>query len=488
MKKTLILLFAMYSICTTAQNYTLFSSISVKVFTEFPVADSTYSFSFDSVRIAGSDSVYYPYYGVEDYYFASENCEFWGGPECRPQIKPIWIGPKIITDNAANYWFFNNQGDTLKFDFGMQPGENSQFYEDAFQRFEIFREASDTMSVLGLIDSVKIYRILHTDLQGNVLNSALNNQAIIIGKIFGLVRFFQVDQFPEVLNPLAILGNSSPEAGMYKLTNAMIYDHQPGDEIQYQKIFYSYDTPPYDHYNRFIKYVYVDRQDTQDSIIYLVNRTVFDMGETNATTTSLYLKYPRDGFIAELPYDKFYPDYTLNHRYLKLVDYCGVPLWTYSIKPEYLTYCAEENCWGSFDIPGPPPFEEIRYVAGLGLYIDESFISYPPYAYTNTEKVVYFKKNGIACGEEVIVGISNPMQVNHLLTISPNPASDKLFLHLERVITAKVSIYNTSGQILLEVNAANIENGIDISRLSRGLYFVEIDGNDHKAMGKFIKL
>ncbi|HAH59570.1 MAG TPA: hypothetical protein DCL86_15615 [Bacteroidales bacterium] len=488
MKKFLILVFAISSLWTTAQNYSLFNSVSKKVFTEFPKADSTYSLSFDSVRTAGIDSVYYPYYGVEDYYFTSENCEFWGPPDCHPQIKPIWIGQKIIADNAANYWFFNNQGDTLNFDFGMQTGGNSQFYEDAFQRFEIFSEAIDTMSVLGLVDSVKIYRILHTDLQGNTINSALNNQAIIVGKNFGLVRLFQVDQFPEVLNPLAILGNFSPEAGLYKLTNAMIYDHQPGDEIQYQKIFYSYNTPPYDHYNRFIKYVYVDRQDTQDSIIYLVNRTVFDMGETNEITTTLYLKYARNGFIAELPYDKFYPDYTLNHRYLKLVDYCGVPMWTYSVKPEYLAYCLEDNCWGPFDIPGPPPIEEIRYVAGLGLYIDESFIGYPPYAYTNSEKVTYFKKNGIACGEEVIVGISSPMQVNCLLTISPNPASDKLFLHLEKAITGKIRIYNTSGQMLMEVSTANIENGIDIRRLSPGMYFVEIDGNDQKAMGKFIKL
>lgn len=195
MKKFLILVFAISSLWTTAQNYSLFNSASKKVFTEFPEADSTYSLSFDSVRTARIDSVYYPYYGVEDYYFTSENCEFWGPPDCRPQIKPIWIGQKIIADNAANYWFFNNQGDTLKFDLGMQTGANSQFYEDAFQRFEIFSEAIDTMSVLGLVDSVKIYRILHTDLQGNTINSALNNQAIIVGKNFGLIRFFRLISF-----------------------------------------------------------------------------------------------------------------------------------------------------------------------------------------------------------------------------------------------------------------------------------------------------
>ncbi len=220
---------------TSAQNYSLFNSASKKVFTEFPAADSTYSIAFDTVLAIGSDSVYQPYYGVEDYVITSENCEFWGPPECKPQTKPIWIGQKVVSDNGSNYWFFNNQGDTLKFSFGIQTGETSLFYEDGSQRFHILSEGADTMTVIGLVDSIQTYRILHTDLQGNTINSALNNQAIIIGKDLGMIRFFQVDLFPEVLNPLAILGNSSPETGLYKLTNAMIYDHQPGDVIQHQK-------------------------------------------------------------------------------------------------------------------------------------------------------------------------------------------------------------------------------------------------------------
>jgi hypothetical protein len=488
MKKTLIIVFAISSLWTTAQNYTLFNSASKIVFTEFPVADSTYSLSFDSVRTAGNDSVYYPYYGVDDAFINSEICQIWGSNECWPQIKPIWIGQKIIADNAAKYWFFNTQGDTLILDFDIETGDTSLFYEDFIQHFRILREGADTMTVLGLVDSVRTYRILHTDLQGNTINSALNNQTIIIGKDFGLLRFFQVDQFPEVLKPLAILGNSSPEAGLYKLTNAMIYDHQPGDEIQYQEYFSSCNSPPYDHYNRFVKYVYLVRQDTPDSIIYQVSKTVFDMGYTNEVTTSIILKYPRDGFLAELPYDKIYPGYLLINRSLELIDYCGFPLWTYSIKPEYLTHCLEDNCWTYFDIPGPPPIEETRYVAGLGLYLDMSYISHPYYAYNRGKEITYFKKNGISCGNEAIVGLNNHAVVNNLYSISPNPATDKLFLQMNKAITGKVRIFNTSRQLMLEINIVDIQNSIDISKLSPGMYFLEVDASNEKAMGKFIKL
>lgn len=194
MKKYLTLLFlVVFGNLVLGQNYKLFNAGSKKVFTEFPVADSSYSLAFDSAISTGSDSVYYPYYGVDDSYIISENCQFWGPPDCFPQIKPIWIGRKILSDNGSIYWFFNNQGDTLKFDFGLQTGETSLFFEDAIQRFLLFSEGPDTMTVLGLVDSVRVYRIIHTDLQGNTINSALNNQAIIIGKNIGLLRFFQVD-------------------------------------------------------------------------------------------------------------------------------------------------------------------------------------------------------------------------------------------------------------------------------------------------------
>ncbi|MBK6967348.1 MAG: T9SS type A sorting domain-containing protein [Bacteroidales bacterium] len=481
-----LFLFAL-TLSASAQNYKLFNAGSRMVFTEYPVADSSYSLAFDTVTTTGSDSVYFPYCGVDDSYITSENCQFWGPPECSPQIKPIWIGRKILTANGRVYLFFNNQGDTLNFDFGLQTGETSLFYEDAIQRFQLFSEGPDTITSLGMVDSARIYRILHTDLQGNVMNSALNNQEIIIGKYIGLIRFFQVDQFPAVLKPLGILGNSSPESGMFKLTNALIYDHQPGDEIQYNEYHFIPDGPPYENYDRFIKYVYVDREDTQDSIIYLVNRTVFDMGESNEVTTSLTLKYSRNGFIAVVPYDKIYPDYIIHNRYLKIVDYCGLPLWTYSIKPQYLTYCGEENCWGPMDIPGPPPNEETSYVAGLGLYLDESYIFIPNWEYYQGKKITYFKKNGITCGEEAIVGLNNQPLPDYSVNIFPNPAGDKLFIKSAFAIDGTILILNMNGQIVHESMLENSFAEISTENLSQGIYMIKVIWSNGVTVKKFLK-
>jgi hypothetical protein len=493
MKKILILVFAISSLWTTAQDYTLFNSASKKVFTEFPEADSTYSFSFDSVLTAGSDSVYYPYYGVEDYYITSENCEFWGPPDCRPQIQPIWIGRKIIADNAGIYWFFNNQGDTLKFDFGMQAGGTSWFYKDTLQHFKLLSEDGDTMSILGMVDSVKTYRILHTDLQGNTINSALNNQAIIIGKNFGLVRFFQVDRFPEVLNPLAILGNSSPEAGLHTLTNAMIYDHQPGDEIEYFDSYSRPAGPPWQNYQRYIKHTFLSRNESDSTISYQVARFTFYKDSLYGVSDTIQLNYQKEEVIAQIPYDAPGNNWILENRSLYIDYYFGLPLWSYRVVPEHLVYCEAENCWGPYDSQGPPQEGDDIYTLGLGIYLHSGWqFGAPPNGYGFSKRIIYFKKNGISYGNEVVVGIQQYL-LSGRMEIYPNPASDKLFLEMERRITGKVKIYNISGQMLLEVNTANIENGIDISRLRPGMYFVEINGLrdsylNQKAMGKFIKL
>ncbi|MHC1776833.1 MAG: T9SS type A sorting domain-containing protein [Lentimicrobium sp.] len=489
MKNKLFTLFLLVlTLPASTQNYKLFNAGSKMVFTEYPVADSSFSVAFDTAITTGSDSVYFPYCGVDDSYITSENCQFWGAPECSPQIKPIWIGRKIIYDNGSSYLFFNNLGDTLNFNFGLQTGETSLFYEDAIQRFQLFSEGPDTITSLGLVDSARIYRILHTDLQGNVINSALNNQAIIIGKNFGLIRFFQVDQFPGVLKPLVILGNSSPESGMFKLTNAMIYDHQPGDEIQYREWFYREGGPPYENYDRFIKYSYLNRTDTQDSIIYLVTRTVFEMGASNEVTTSLTLKYSREGSIAVVPYDKIYPDYIINNRYLKIVDYCGLPLWTYSNKPKYLVYCSEENCWGPMDVPGPPPIEETRYVAGLGLYLDRSYLfGFPPSGYDYWKGIVYFKKNGQSCGQEVIVGLNTQPLPDYSVNIFPNPAGKKLFIKTESAIDGTIRIFNLNGQLIHESLFENSFAEISTENLSPGIYLVKVIGQKGVSVNKFIK-
>jgi len=268
----------------------------------------------------------------------------------------------------------------------------------------------------------------------------------------------------------------------------MIYDHQPGDEIQYREWYNNSGGPPAANYQRYTKHVFLERNNSPDTITYRIERSVFEMGSDVLVTDTILLKYRRDVVLAEIPYDYIDQNNRLEYRVLELKDYCGFSMWTYIAKPEHLIYCVEDNCWGVYDTQGPPPIGETRLVAGLGLYVDvRAVISPPPYGYSSGEEIDFFKKNGISCGQEVIVNVGNQPLVDYSLTIYPNPAGNKLFIKTDSAMNGTIRILNLSGQLLAEMSFENSLSEISTENLKPGIYLVKVIGNKGVAVKKFIK-
>jgi hypothetical protein len=223
MKRLITLVLICCSTAAIAQDYKLFDSKSQKLFTTLPEESGTYSLSFDSVSSFVSDSIYYNFYRIGGLNFVSNDCDFWGGPNCFKQNIPVWPGSKIIFDNQYNYQFYPGNSNIIQLDF-TPNGDTNIFYEDSLQKFSLSYENSDTITVLNFPDSARFFTIHHTDLDGNTINSELNNQKIIIGKDLGLVRFFQINEFPEVLNPITLIGQNKQNLGIYNITLGMLYD------------------------------------------------------------------------------------------------------------------------------------------------------------------------------------------------------------------------------------------------------------------------
>ncbi len=59
-------------------------------------------------------------------------------------------------------------------------------------------------------------------------------------------------------------------------------------------------------------------------------------------------------------------------------------------------------------------------------------------------------------------------QQSSTLSVYPNPAQDKLFITGENV--ARISIYNTAGQMVMQ--SANLDGGLNISSLQQGIFFI----------------
>ena len=72
---------------------------------------------------------------------------------------------------------------------------------------------------------------------------------------------------------------------------------------------------------------------------------------------------------------------------------------------------------------------------------------------------------------------------NLKILVYPNPTSETLTIELENnLILEKVNIYNTLGQVIKTESNTNI----DVSKLQKGTYFVEVVTNNGKATKSII--
>lgn len=471
MKKLYWLILLLIPLQIFGQDYKLFTSTSKKLFTDYPEPFNTYSISFESTKVINGDSIFYNYFNLGYNYYVSDTCEFWGGPHCDQQNVPSWLGTEITYNNIDSYVFYNLNYDSLHFSFNANTGDTSIFYEDSIQKFSILYENTDTLNVLENFDSAMFYKIMHTDINGNTINSQLNGQHIIISKEFGLVQFFVVDSFPSILKPVYLIGNVSPTAGFYQLTNELVYDFQPGDEIQYKEVshYYNPNNPPWYFYERYRKHTFIDRQETSDSLIYTIHQMLFYIDSSGVLIDTIEKKYKKSTVISEIPFEKF----DSRSRNLRFTDYCGTQRWTYSfIHSQDAEYCEADSCWGSKDVFGPPEVHYFSTVIGLGTYFNRRTIQASYDGYNIYSMMVFHKKGEAICGDEV-VSISNNFQLFNQVDIVPNPARNTIQIS-SPVEVEKLIISDLSGKILLQNSASSNEIKVDISKFKSGVYLVNL--------------
>ncbi len=469
-KVSIVFLIVLQPFFLDAQDYKLFTANSKKLYTDYPLPLNTYSLSIESAQKIGNDSVYYNFFKLSSEWIESDTCWFWGGPECNQQNVPTWAGKKIKFDNLESYTFYNLDNDSLYFYFNTEIDGPALFYYDSVQEFSIMYAATDTITVLGNPDTARYFTILHSDHDGNEIDSPLNGQNIIISKEFGLVRFFVIDSFPSVLKPISIIGNVSPTAGFYQLTNEMVYDYQVGDEIQYKESNWHYYGPPWENFIRYRKQIYLERGETADSLIYRIHQELFYEDSAGIEIDTITKKYLRSKVIAQIPFEKF----NGSTRKLKYVDYCGQSCWTYSFEPiEDFGFCDADTCWGTIDLGRPPDYLYTSYVIGLGLHTNIASNPWPDWSYNIRKKINYFKKNNEECGNEVIVGIDDFNKPTNEIVLSPNPSNGKV--HISSSHDMKLLILrDLYGSTILTQSISNNEITIDVSQLSNGLYFAII--------------
>lgn len=468
-----------------AQFFKPFNVSTRKLFARNSIPTMGYSMAFDSARAIGTDSLYHHFGAFNDTSTVEDpNCVGWGSPYCYRAILPVWSGSLFLTDNAGTYWFRTLLGDSLRFDLDTVAGSPILFYEDPVQRFLFVKSGPDTMTVLGQLDSIYTYTILHTDTNGLPVPSALDQQPIIIGQALGLIRFFQVDSFPTVLRPLHLFGNKDPDLGIHEITMASLHDHQPGDIVQIRT--YSGDVLPPGQPFSFRKNSFLSRVDTPDSVIYDVAWESFNISGSSTSSGYVVQKYSKHEVLAEIPFERF--NGAINTFRLTATPACPLPIWRLGhddmtgIGP-----CPFGNCWIALDTQGPPPSSS----GALHLGIDSSHYFYQeeytsPWwqYYFDLRQIVYFKKDGSECGTEAHVGMEG-YGPSVFVGVAPVPSEGVFVITAPRPVQC-VQVMDSNGRMVLEVLPGTTRTNLDLSRSPTGAYLLRIQLQDETVIHRHV--
>ncbi|MEA3446184.1 MAG: T9SS type A sorting domain-containing protein [Bacteroidota bacterium] len=71
------------------------------------------------------------------------------------------------------------------------------------------------------------------------------------------------------------------------------------------------------------------------------------------------------------------------------------------------------------------------------------------------------------------VGIDNP-ELNHTITVYPNPARERLFIQSENEMLQRVELYNSLGELVKASDTRALPININLHNISEGIYFIRI--------------
>lgn len=226
---------------TFSQNWLPVSQNIKSVFINSELPSNLACFSIDSLNNSNVDSVYYYNYQLYGDNYDSSNdfspCSGFGTSCFIIQNEMSWFGRKII--QSYNDWIFINQeNDSLKFNF--QNNDTSIIYQNQAINLKLIYTNDTIENIWGYSDSLKIYKLIHHDLNGNYLN----NKKIRLSKHFGILDFIDIKHFPDSSNYYSAIGahNLTDTVGKVTIKKYEEFLSLPGTVTQFENKQDSYYT------------------------------------------------------------------------------------------------------------------------------------------------------------------------------------------------------------------------------------------------------
>lgn len=474
--KFLILVFLLWQQRILAQDYQTIKPDRITYFAD--AYNDIKCIRIDSVSWH-ADSIYYPFSNIDlvDYY------------GCYTPYGPSWIGRKVIVREDGYNLFFNRNKDTIKLKTNAILHESWTAFQKAGS--EIIRaevSATDTLSFLGLTDSVKTIEFQVYDASMVPIDHALNEMTILLSKNFGFIRTFNFNLFPELIGyngfqQYDLAGLSKPGLGVQNFTWFEVFDFQPGDELH--EYYRDFDPEREEIRKKIIKYL--ERNDFEDSIIYKVELTQSIINRR--WIDSSYSDYSKDTVITRIkPYQLFdklpgEPIVSENGAYFYTM---RKDIFLSKVGPSYseILHFQSDSCWMNPSFDGCDP--SYSYIKGLGGPYYEC--DYPWSIGGREDKLVYYKKGEVTWGVPLIITDIPQIPSQPVITVFPNPTGDKVWISAPWTEFPFVfELLSLNGQILKHSTIPSPVAAFDAGKYGQGTYLYRLHNNKGKMIyGKLV--
>lgn len=496
-----ILTVLLFPTAMNAQSYQPFHADAVAVYTTAPVAGPTSSLAFTAVEILEGDSIFYPVKtfdpenGNDMLEPDWDNCEesFWVTiGMCHPADIPLWLGAEMRKTGDDTYEYTTTSGEVLTFDFGIAEGDSALIYQNAEMQLYLIAEGEGTGNFLEIEDSIFQYRLAHLNPEGEALSTALHDAPITLGAQLGAIHFVRIDSFPQILQPITIAGHSGAQAGLYTVMEADVYDFQVGDVFQH--FYQSNWTNPFDTESYYETRTVIERVEDESQILYTFDVHRFTLDSTINETSDEEQIVLKTAVIASLPFEiqaiegsqsDNVPDGYIFNNLTLIDDSCGSNF-NFSSTGSYFHNCPVQSiaCFGNTFHTAPSEWHEnppeVIYKQGFGMtYSYEGWsITGEGVSGSETRELIYSSKNGLECGNQIVLNTDDQVAGVRALTVFPNPATSIVRLNLPGALLTNVTLHDMQGRTVLDAKIHHIEPTIDISTLTKGMYIIRaMSGN-----------
>jgi hypothetical protein len=409
------------------------------------------------------------------------------------------FGKSVTKRSNGWFWFNNLSGDTIFFNALANVNDSWTFFHlSSGDYIEATVELLYTDIVLGIPDQVKVIVLRARNSSGNIIPHPFNLKVIELSKTFGFTRIYDLQSFPTDTVTHLLAGRTDPQIGIQELSWTEVITFDVGDEFHYSKIGEgSGGATFFDIIKRILEKV----QYGNDSVDYLIEHceewVSYGWGPPTygSSYDSSWLRYYFADVTPGSSFDRlplsFAPYSATNaHLYNWYYNQYGNKRKKVIVYDKYVYDSWLNNCW-VYLIGWEDAIVTKSFTEGLGsTYYRAEFIG--PYPFSVTEQIVYYKKGTETWGTPVstdcitLVPIEDKPPFQQLqISIFPNPASTTITI--ETPSTGHISIFNSSGQELLNQVITEPTTTIDVSELSMGVYLVKLLEESGVQVGKFVK-